>query len=51
MPVEIRELIISATIVAEKEGETRDAGVENNDQLIGECVRQVLQILEDKKEP
>ena len=52
MPVEIRELVIRATVSAPHAGET--AGGETPDQdreeLVAMCVEQVLEILRREKE-
>lgn len=56
MPIEIKELHIKATVVDKKTGHafqsqdlTRDYEKMKRD-LLKECVQEVLQILEDKKE-
>lgn len=52
MPIEIRELIIKAT-VSDRESE-RQAGSQEQrakkEEIIQECVEQVLQILKEKNE-
>jgi hypothetical protein len=54
MPVEVRELIIKATVVPEKEstgaasGGSTDNNVSPTEQLISTCVEKVLEILKDK---
>jgi len=54
MPVEIKELIIRATTTppADEEDESAPAqpSPEDKDELIQECVRQVLRILQKKEE-
>nr|VFK36491.1 MAG: hypothetical protein BECKSD772F_GA0070984_100227 [Candidatus Kentron sp. SD]VFK39168.1 MAG: hypothetical protein BECKSD772E_GA0070983_100227 [Candidatus Kentron sp. SD]VFK77812.1 MAG: hypothetical protein BECKSD772D_GA0070982_100226 [Candidatus Kentron sp. SD] len=58
MPVEIRELIIRATATPTGESSAAscnattgdDAADDNQDELVEACVRQVLKILERKKE-
>jgi hypothetical protein len=53
MPVEIRELIIRAT-VSKKSGkdldDEKETDSEDRDQLVSACVEQVLKILERSKE-
>ena len=52
MPIEIRELIIKAT-VRDRESERRTDGNEiraKKEEIIQECVEQVLEILKRKKE-
>jgi hypothetical protein len=65
VPIEIRELVIRATVdpkaealasgcgspsseAAEKSGSSADAGAD--DGMVQSCVREVLRILEDKRE-
>lgn len=54
MPIEIFELVIKATIQQEKEGSNAPSsggGNSNNkEQIIKECVEQVLQLLKEKEE-
>jgi len=52
MPVEIRELIIKATVSDEKSRETRSTAIsaEQKEILISECVEAVLQVLKEKQE-
>lgn len=53
MTVEIRELIIKATVSKKQEDDSDIAKPENNydkDELISTCVDQVLKILERSKE-
>jgi hypothetical protein len=56
MPVTVRELIVRATVVdtttqgAKIEGSAREIRQEERDQLITDCVDQVLQILKAQKE-
>lgn len=57
MPVEVRELIIRATIkdnnqpTNQKDGqETQNAMTENQEAIVASCVKQVLRILEKNKE-
>jgi hypothetical protein len=53
MPVEVRELVIRAT-VSQDAGATANAsangGGGDNKELIAECVEQVLRLLQDKSE-
>ncbi len=53
MPVEIKELIIRATIVDGKDSQSQQQTVENiqaKEEIVAACVAQVLKILERKKE-
>ncbi|HVD96928.1 MAG TPA: DUF5908 family protein [Cytophagaceae bacterium] len=56
MPVTVKELIVRATVVdtttlgGKIEGPAREIRQEERDQLITDCVDQVLQILKDQKE-
>ena len=60
MPVEIRELVIRATVNAQQSEDTEkdwDAegllpagGVDGNELIVQECVRQVLRILRKERE-
>ena len=53
MPVEIKELIIRATVLQETEdaGSAEDETADNDNQaIIQACVRQVLRILKRSKE-
>ena len=53
MPVEIKELIIRATIVDGKDSNSQQQTVgssEQKEEIIAACVAQVLKILERKKE-
>lgn len=54
MPVEIKELIIRATITAAPENTSADRKhaeiIEDREALIAECVKQVLKILRKSKE-
>ncbi len=51
MPIEIRELIIKATIV-DPTGEAPPAGVsvEAREDLVEECVEQVMNLLREREE-
>ncbi len=56
MPIEIRELIIRATIAQDDKGggperppsEGNNNDVSANEQLINDCVEQILEILKEK---
>ena len=52
MPIEIRELIIKATINDSSDGgtTTQSRGNKEKESIVKECVEQVLQILKDKEE-
>lgn len=60
MPIEIRELVIRATVENGKEGAQKPAGTPSkeaatpanadNDQVVQACVEQVLEILRRKQE-
>jgi Family of unknown function (DUF5908) len=58
MPIEIRELVIKATVVQGETGATGSVGgggsVDNNtspnEEIIKTCVEKVLEILKDKNE-
>ena len=52
MPIEIRELIIKATVSDNSSEDSKAQGAGSNDKadLIAECVEQVMEILKDKKE-
>jgi hypothetical protein len=54
MPVEIRELVIRAVVTSEAQDSGRSPQVqespESREALIQECVRQILRILQKKKE-
>ena len=52
MPIEIKELIIRATVddQAKKIQQTRQTADEEKTELIEECVEQVLEILRREKE-
>ncbi len=57
MPIEIREIVIKATIGNPNQGgeNTADSGSDNaglpsKDEMVSEAVNQMLQILRDKKE-
>ena len=57
MPIEIRELIIKATVVSggaggggEKGGGSGNNDVPPNDDLINTCVDKILEILREKNE-
>ncbi len=55
MPVEVRELVIKATVVqdlasSEGNGGSQDNGVSASEELIKICVDKVLDIIKDKNE-
>jgi hypothetical protein len=52
MPVEIRELVIRATVSAQRPEETpsADAAGRDTEELVAMCVEQVLEILRREKE-
>ncbi len=53
MTVEIKELIIRATVVNDPKGDSSEAGeidAEGKESIIQTCVEQVLKILERSKE-
>ena len=56
MPIEIKELHIKATVVDNKNNHVSQSSDLKNDlakmkkDLLKECVREVMQIMEDKKE-
>jgi Family of unknown function (DUF5908) len=59
MPIEIRELVIRATVESTKDGVEKSTvtsakgsgkSVNNDDQLVQACVEQVLEILRRKQE-
>lgn len=52
MPIEIKELIIRATVEdqAKKPGKDKQKPGEDNSQLVEECVEQVLEILRKERE-
>ena len=52
MPVEIRELLIRATVAAPRPAEAPDAGSQAQDveEIVAICVEQVLEILRREKE-
>ena len=57
MPIEIRELHIRVSVGPEAgkrasgaQGTTADAGNGDKDAMVAECVEQVMQILQSKKE-
>jgi hypothetical protein len=53
MPVEIKELTIRATIVdteASNFVSSKEAVIQQKEEIINACVKQVLKILETKKE-
>ena len=52
MPVEIRELLIRATVAAPRPAEGPDAGAPEQDieEIVAMCVEQVLEILRREKE-
>ena len=50
MPVEIRELVLRATIIKEA-AQTGDSGSSNSqEEIVAACTEQVLQILKRKQE-
>jgi hypothetical protein len=51
MPIEVRELVIKATIVQDLNGSAAQAnGVPPNEQLVKVCIEKVLEILKEKNE-
>lgn len=51
MPVEIRELVIKATIVRDLNGSAAQSnGVPPTEQLVKVCIEKVLEILKEKDE-
>jgi hypothetical protein len=52
MAVEIRELIIKATIVDDEnqQAPSSQSGSDNKDQIVEECVEQVMQMIKSKTE-
>jgi hypothetical protein len=57
MPIEIRELIIKATVTGDENGRTSisaqpslDNGQTANEQIINICIEKILDILKDKKD-
>ena len=52
MPIEVRELIIRATIQEPSEGNQRSRGTDERerDGIIAEAVEQVMELLEQQKE-
>ena len=52
MPIEVKELIIKATVKQESEQETAQPAPSagSNEAVIAECVDQVLEILKEKME-
>jgi len=52
MPVEIRELVIRATVSAERPAETpgADARGQETEEIVATCVEQVLEILRRERE-
>lgn len=50
MPVEIRELIIRATVINDQEDGAATTNQSGNESVVAACVEQVLRILERQKE-
>lgn len=57
MPIEVRELVIKATVVQEGAaaaarggGSTADGNTSSTEEIIKTCVEKVLEILKDKNE-
>lgn len=50
MPVEIRELIIKATVADNTGTGVQGSPSYNKEELVAACVEQVMEILKDKKE-
>ncbi|MBX2924696.1 MAG: hypothetical protein KF746_21015 [Chitinophagaceae bacterium] len=57
MPIEIRELIIKATVTGDENGKTSissqplmDNDQTANEQIINICIEKILDILKDKKD-
>lgn len=54
MPIEIRELVIKATVLPNGAGDASSQGAANgaalSDELIQQCVDKVLEILKEKNE-
>ena len=56
MPIEIRELIIKATVVQDDAaGGAASAGAENNsvspnEEIVNICIQRIMEILKDKNE-
>ena len=52
MPVEVRELIIKAVVDDQLSGgeQKKEPGTSDKDEIISECVEQVVEILKKEKE-
>ncbi len=50
MPIEIRELIIRASVNDEPAGEASAEGSSPGEDIIAECVEQVMEIIAQKEE-
>ena len=52
MPIEIRELVIRTTVQESAGGKTsgRDGGSEDREEIIADCVEQVMAILREQEE-
>lgn len=52
MPIEIRELVIKATIAEEtgKQGSEKGPPASNREEIIADCVEQVMELLDQEKE-
>ena len=50
MPVEIRELILRATIINSTAQNSKDYPVQSQEEIIATCTEQVLQILKRNRE-
>lgn len=50
MPIEIKELHIKITVDESKSGSSRGSGGNDKQQLIAQCVEQVLEVIKNQKE-
>jgi len=50
MPIEIRELVIKATVTENQDSEESTANAESTEEIVKACVEQVLEILKEKQE-
>ena len=52
MPIEIRELVIRATVrdASDSAGPGADTSGDERDALVAECIEQVMEILREEKE-
>ena len=50
MPIEIRELVIKATVSENQSSEGGGEVAESSEEIVKACVEQVLEILKDKQE-